>query len=119
MLKNAVHRLRATAVQEQEDEQEVVAQFDRTKDKELRDLQNAMRGGGVVFKLDKFHLYHKTNQREVAEELMTVLKILDQLGHKARVVPGVLARPTFSVKCETGLVLQRLNNDVRLFFFIP
>lgn len=111
----APHRLRATSDQAIE----VEAQFDKTKEIELRTLQKLLKNGGVIFKLDKHHLYHKTNPHDCVSEVQTVLKIVHDHGHVPNVRPGTLEQSRFSIKCTDDLIIQRLNNDLRVFFFVP
>jgi len=113
----AHERLKATAgLTSYEENTEVHGAFDTTKSKELQHLQQVLRRHGVIFRYDVHHLYHKSNPKDIDDEVQIVLKCVHDLGHNPRVRPNTLNQERFSIKCQTELVIQRLVYDVRIFY---
>jgi len=119
---NALQRLRLTSADTtasvSDSDIEVTAQFDSEKDHELRTLQQTLRRKNVVFRLDMHHLFHKSNMNDIDMEIQIILEILDSLGHSPRILPGTLKNNRFAIKCTHGLVLQRIDFNLRIFFSI-
>jgi hypothetical protein len=61
-------------------------------------------------------LYHKSNNRDIAEDARRAVDLLVPYGVALRVVPGVFDHETFALKSPDGLVLQKLQNALRIFY---
>lgn len=111
----AVIRLTAVLV---EGTDEIDAQFDSNREAELRKVQGHMRGQGLIFSFSRHHLYHKSNDGAIAQEAETAANILNELGYEMRIVRGIFARPSFALKGREGIVLQKVQGALRIFFSI-
>jgi hypothetical protein len=114
-LRRALSRLKATAGDQ---EVEVEAQFDGSKEQELKNLQAHLKRKGVIFRIERHYLFHKSNQHELDQEVQLVLEVLHQLEFDLRINPGILTKPRFALKSTQGLVLQRIEYNLRIFFSI-
>jgi hypothetical protein len=97
---------------------EVEAQFDGSRDAELRKIQSKMREVNVIFSPGKFHLFHKSNAADVIDEAKAVVLALSHMGYNLKVSDGVYSRQTFALKGNDGIILQRVNTALRIFFSI-
>lgn len=94
------------------------AGFNTQKDPELQKIELHLRKASVFFTLSRGHLYHKSNAQDVARELEICVDALNALEYELRVQPGVLTRPSCALKGRDGLVLQKLSNNLRIFFSV-
>lgn len=125
---NAPKRLRATVLDRhteaahvttaKDQPEEITARFDNTRDEELKTLQQALRRKAIIFRLDTHHLFHKTNAHEIDNEIQLILEIMHGMGHQPRILPGVMNQPRYAIKCNTDLILQRIEFNLRLFFYV-
>lgn len=112
---NAAHRLVAELVQSND---AIEAQFDQAREEELREIQGHLRGCGLIFSFSQHHLYHKSNPRDIAREAEEAAKILNGLGHSLRIAGNVFERPSFALKGRNGIILQKVQISLRIFFSI-
>lgn len=108
----ATQRLLASA----DNTTEVSAEFNTTRDRDLREIQVALRALKLIFSFGVHHLYHKSNASDVIDETRTTVDELNRLAHQLRVDAGILERQTFALKGKDGLILQRVNNSLRIFY---
>jgi hypothetical protein len=94
------------------------AAFDQTRDPDLQKIEQQLRKVNVFFTLSKNHLYHKSNRGDVVKEAELCSEILNDLGYQLHIQPGIFERSSFALKGTKGLVLQKLNNDLRIFFSV-
>jgi hypothetical protein len=120
----AAYRLRdselnATTAQPRHASTEVLeAAFDTSRDPDLQKIEQQLRKVNVFFTLSKNHLYHKSNRGDVVKEAELCSEIINDLGYQLHIQPGIFERPSFALKGTKGLVLQKLNNDLRIFFSV-
>lgn len=121
---NSSYRLATTSYledssySEQYNESEVDAAFDKTRSYELTSVQLILKKNGVVFRLDKYHLFHKSNPHDISDDIKKVLLTLEQNGYKPVLKDhSVLNNLTFGIRCSNDLVFQRLKNDLRIYFY--
>jgi hypothetical protein len=95
---------------------ELEAQFDTEREEHLRTLQNSLYKAKLVFTFDQHHLFHKTNEKDVHDEIERIIQHLEILGYKLQKLPGVIARKRFALKGTDGIVFQRFDNHLRIFF---
>jgi hypothetical protein len=110
----AVYRLHATL--NDDEATPVEAQFDAERDSELIVIRDHLSNKRLIFKLSRNHLFHKSNLHEIEDESQRIVRTLLDLGFNLKVLPGVLKRPRFALKGTQGLVLQRIQTDLRIFF---
>jgi len=94
------------------------AGFDRQRDPDLQKIEMALRKINVFFTLSGGHLYHKSNADDILRETEICVDELNALDYQLRIQPNILTRSTFALKGKDGIVLQRLNNNLRIFFSI-
>jgi len=94
------------------------AAFDQQRDPELQKIEQQLRKCNVFFTLSKNHLYHKSNRGDVVKEAELCSEVLNDLGYQLHIQPGIFDRSSFALKGTKGLVLQKLNNDLRIFFSV-
>ena len=94
------------------------AGFDKLKDPELQKIELHMRKASVFFTLDSNHLYHKSNARDVEREAEICAEELNKLEYQLRIQSGILSKPSFALKGRDGIVLQKLSNNLRIFFSV-
>jgi len=123
----AAHRLfasektlnRSSASKSLEDTGDVLeAGFDKQRDPELQKIELQLRKANVFFTLSQGHLYHKSNAADIVHETEICVDELNELEYQLRVQPGILSRQNFAVKGKDGIVLQRLGNNLRVFFSV-
>lgn len=83
---------------------------------ELRKIQGFLRSNGLIFSFSHHYLYHKSNALEVCDDANRAAVLLGQMGYKMRIVAGVFNNETFALKSPEGLVLQKLQTALRIFF---
>lgn len=86
------------------------------QESELRRIQGFLRSNGLIFSFSHHYLYHKSNVQDITEDANRAVMLLGQLGFRLRVVAGVFDNETFALKSPDGLVLQKLQNALRIFF---
>jgi hypothetical protein len=94
------------------------AAFDQQRDPELQKIEQQLRKVNVFFTLSKNHLYHKSNRGDVVREAETCSEVLNDLGYQLHIQPNIFERSSFALKGVKGIVLQKLNNDLRIFFSV-
>ena len=94
------------------------AGFDKQRDPELQKIELHLRKANVFFTLSSSHLYHKSNASDVVKETEICVDELNALDYQLRVQPGVLNKPSFALKGRDGIVLQKLSNNIRIFFSV-
>jgi hypothetical protein len=92
---------------------------DVIRENELRKIQGFLRSGGLIFSFSHHYLYHKSNSRDVAADAQRAVDLLAQYGIMLRVCYGVFENDTFALKSPEGVVLQKLQNALRIFFRAP
>jgi len=95
---------------------EVTAQFNTKRDSDLRQIQVAMQELEVVFSFGMHYLFHKSNAADVVREAQHVADKLNKLGWALRINDGVFDREQFALKGKEGLILQRVNHNLRIFY---
>lgn len=98
---------------------EVHAEFNKKRDSDLRKLQVALRKLDLIFSFGVHHLFHKSNARDVINEAQRAAGELNRQGYQLRIDSGVFSRQVFALKGKEGLVLQRVNHNLRIFFHFP
>jgi hypothetical protein len=112
-------RLRSSQSKSIEDMGDVLeAGFDKQRDPELQKIELHLRKANVFFTLSQGHLYHKSNAKDIDRETEICVEELQSLSYQLRVQPGILVRQNFAVKGKDGIVLQRLGNNLRIFFSV-
>jgi hypothetical protein len=96
----------------------VEAQFDQTREEELRHLQGHLRICGYIFSFSQHHIFHKSNPKEIAQEAQEIAEELNKLGYQLRIAPNIFQRPSFALKGKNGIVLQKVQISLRIFFTI-
>ncbi len=97
---------------------EVEAQFDGSRDNELKAIQKRMRAVNILFSPGMHHLFHKSNPADVTKEAESVSAELNAMGYALKISPGVYSKPNFALKGNDGLILQKVMNSLRIFFSI-
>lgn len=92
---------------------------DVIRENELRKIQGFLRSGGLIFSFSHHYLYHKSNSRDIAADAQRAVNLMGQYGIALRVVYGVFDNETFALKSPDGVVLQKLQNSLRIFFRVP
>lgn len=92
---------------------------DVIRENELRKIQGFLRSGGLIFSFSHHYLYHKSNSRDIAADAQRAVDLMAQYGIVLRVVYGVFDNETFALKSPEGVVLQKLQNALRIFFRAP
>jgi hypothetical protein len=95
---------------------EVHAEFNKKRDGDLRNIQVAMRKQNLIFSFGVHHLFHKSNPTDVIREAQKSAEELNRQGYNLRIDPGIFGRQVFALKGKDGLVLQRVNHNLRIFF---
>jgi hypothetical protein len=93
-----------------------ITSSDDIREGELRKIQGFLRSNGIIFSFNHHYLYHKSNNRDIAEDARRAVDLLGPYGIALRVVPGVFDHETFALKSPDGLVLQKLQNALRIFY---
>jgi hypothetical protein len=89
---------------------------DVIRENELRKMQGFLRSGGLIFSFSHHYLYHKSNSRDIADDVRRAVDLMKRYGIVLRVVQGVFDSDTFALKSPEGVVLQKLQNSLRIFF---
>jgi hypothetical protein len=92
---------------------------DVIRENELRKIQGFLRSGGLIFSFSHHYLYHKSNIRDIAEDAQRAVDLMRKFGIELRVVNGVFYNETFALKSPEGVVLQKLQNALRIFYKAP
>lgn len=95
---------------------ELEAQFDTEREEHLRKLQSSLYKAKLVFTCDQHHLFHKSNEEDIHNEIERIIQHLEILGYKLQKLPGAIARKRFALKGTDGIVFQRIENNLRIFF---
>jgi hypothetical protein len=97
---------------------EVEAQLNDEKVNELRKIQARLKSARLIFSFVQPHpvLFHKSNAVDIRQESEDTCELLQQLGYELRAVDGVFGRPSFALKGKDGIVLQKVQNGLRIFF---
>jgi hypothetical protein len=97
---------------------EIEAQLNDEKVNELRQIQARLKDNRLIFSFVQPHpvLFHKSNAVDIRMEAEDTYELLQQLGYGLRAIDGVFGRPTFALKGKDGIVLQRVQNGLRIFF---
>lgn len=111
----AAQRLAATDLQQADS---VEAQFDGSRESDLRRIQAQLRKHELLYSLGQHHLFHKSNEHEIEDEAERTAHVLNGLGYELRIVPNVYKKPTFALKGRDGLVIQKVQVSLRIFFSI-
>lgn len=112
-------RLRSSERKVLEDNGDILeAGFDKQRDPELQKIELHLRKANVFFTLSQGHLYHKSNAQDIVRETELCVEELNGLDYSLRVQSGILSRQNFAVKGKDGIVLQRLSNNLRIFFSV-
>lgn len=99
--------------------QEMDAQLDTAKGDELQRIQRELRRAQIIFSFARPHLlYHKSNPTDIVREAEHCATCLDKLGFTLTVVPGVYGKPSFALRGKDGIVLQKVQNGLRIFFSV-
>jgi hypothetical protein len=93
----------------------VILTAETIRENELRRIQGYLRANGLIFSFSHHYLYHKSNVRDIADDAQRAVDLLAKSGFTLRVVPGIFAHETFALKSADGLVLQKLQNALRIF----
>jgi len=94
------------------------AGFDKLKDPELQKIEMHMRKASIFFTLASNHLYHKSNSKDVEREAEMCADELNKLDYQLRIQSGIFSKPSFALKGKDGIVLQKLSNNLRIFFSV-
>ena len=113
---SALQRLTATEVQGEG--MDVEAQFDSGREEQLRRIQGQLRKHGLVFSMGGHHLFHKSNDGDIATEAEQTADVLNGIGYELRILHGIYAKPTYALKGRDGIVLQKVQSALRIFFSI-
>lgn len=109
-----------TVTESSNDDSEITAEFNTERGADLRKIQIGLRNNcKMLFSMDSHHLFHKSNSKDVIEEAKCTVEELNRLGWALRVNPGIYDKAVFALKGKDGLVLQRVNNNLRIFFSSP
>jgi hypothetical protein len=92
---------------------------DVIRENELRKIQGFLRSNGLIFSFSHHYLYHKSNTRDIATDAQRAVDLMEQFGITLRVVHGVFYNDTFALKSPEGVVLQKLQNALRIFYKAP
>lgn len=92
------------------------AAFDGDKDHELETLAKQMQRAGYPFRKTDSHLVLHLQDSQVQEDAERIATELNKLGWKLRIKQGVYSNPTFALKGKDGIVLQKINKMLRIFF---
>jgi hypothetical protein len=106
---HAVQRLNADTVE---------AQFDSEKEHELRRIQAQLRKHALVFSYGNHYLYHKSNDGDIAREGEQTADVLNRMGYQLSIRPGAHDRPSYALRGRDGIILQKVNSALRIFFSI-
>lgn len=96
----------------------VEAQFDATRVAELRAVQERLRKHGLIFSAGMHHLFHKSNDHEIVSEATQTAAVLNAMGYGLRVIPGIYQKPSFALKGREGIILQKVQTSLRIFFSV-
>ena len=106
---NAAQRIKAATLEE--------AAFDGSRVAELSTLAKQLQVKGLVFRLADARLVRECPIATVVEDVTTCAEILNGDGWGLQVAyPTIFKRPTFGLKGDRGIVLQKVNNTLRIFF---
>jgi hypothetical protein len=94
----------------------VIPTAETIRENELRKIQGFLRSNGLIFSFSHHYLYHKSNVRDIEADAQRAVDLLGQTGFCMRVMPGVFECKTFALKSPDGLVLQKLQDALRIFF---
>src|SRR3569833_214686 len=98
---------------------EVHAEFNKKRDGDLRKIQVAMRKLDLIFSFGVHHLFHKSNVNEVIHDALRAAEELNRQGYELRIDSGVFSRQVLALKGKDGLVLQRVNHNLRILYHFP
>lgn len=113
-VEGAASRLLATS--EIEADYEVDGKFDTERDHEFEHVRRSLGASRIRYSMGRNHLFHKSNPMEIGDEAEVTILVLNKLGYKMRVNKGVLDRPTFACSGLHNICIQRIGNDLRIFF---
>jgi hypothetical protein len=94
----------------------VLPSADSIRENELRKLQGFLRSNGLIFSFSHHYLCHKSNIRDVSDDAQRAVELLGQYGVIMRIVPGIFENEKFALKSKEGLILQKLQTNLRIFF---
>jgi hypothetical protein len=99
--------------------EQAIPSHDVIRENELRKIQGFLRSGGLIFSFSHHYLYHKSNIHDIADDAQRAVDLMRQYGIELRVVHGVFYNDTFALKSPEGVVLQKLQNALRIFYKAP
>jgi len=111
----AAHRLIADLNPQPVD---IEAQFDGARESDLRRIQAQLRKHQLMYSLGQHHLFHKSNGHDIAREAEQTADVLNGMGYELRILPGIYNKPTFALRGRDGLVVQKVQTALRIFFSI-
>jgi LytS/YehU family sensor histidine kinase len=96
----------------------VEAQLNSDKIAELYQIQARLKEARLIFSFVQPHpvLFHKSNAVDIRRESEDAYELLQHLGYGLRAYSGIFGRPTFALKGKDGIVLQKVQNGLRIFF---
>lgn len=97
---------------------EVEAQLNNERIDELLKIQVRLKQSRLIFSFVRPHpvLFHKSNAVDIRREAEDTYELLQHLGYTLRAVDGVFDRDNFALKGKDGIVMQKVQNGLRIFF---
>jgi hypothetical protein len=97
---------------------EVDAQLNADRISELLQIQARLKQALLIYTFVHPHpvLFHKSNAVDIRREAEDTYELLQHLGYELRVLAGVFERQTFALKGKDGIVMQKVQNGLRIFF---
>jgi hypothetical protein len=114
----AVKRLVLSLAEDVTADTEIEAQFDHTKDSDLRRIQAELRKQRIFYSMGRNHIFHKSNVHDIEQDAMDSVYLLDALSMEMCVHKNVYSNHTFSIKGRNGICLQRIGYDLRIFYTV-
>jgi hypothetical protein len=110
----AAHRL----IADLEQPVDIEAQFDGSRESDLRRIQAQLRKHQLLYSLGQHHLFHKSNNGDIGRESEQTAEVLNGMGYELRILPGIYNKSTFALRGRDGLVVQKVQSALRIFFSI-
>lgn len=113
---SAVAKRILDSLKEDETPISVDAKFDHTRERELRKLQGFLRSRGLIFALRDGALCHRTSGAHIDWHVGETIRLMNEYGCRMFVQRSNLTRRTWAMSGIGGITLQRLMNELRIFY---
>lgn len=104
------------SLREDQDAVELEAKFAKGREADLRKIQGYLRSGGIVFALRDGALTHRTSGADIDWHVGETIRLMNEFGCRMFVQRSHLRNRTWAMSGIGGITLQRLRNELRIFY---